>query len=606
MSLRFNRAEGLWLGGLVLLAFGSRSAFILTFPTQPFSDFNRLLAFAESFRQTEFATGFRGWEYFGIGLPLGLSLVLRLVPGPPADVARLATAVLTAATSLLPFLLWRGALRLPARVTASLLLALWPGHVFFSGVVAQDNWVLLPSVGLAALSVRVMVTRQDGYPLVAALLFVGATATRQEMLVVLFPVALGAAGLLRPWGAWRWRPVGVWLASTALLLAGTAGLRWAGSGRFSLTTQHAGIAILGAATPGAANGYWTFPDPYVAAFAPHLVHNEVALRAEATALGVRELLRRPRFHLIRIFAAVANCMKRSDSACLFWSVGADQALPESRRAGGQGFAAWATGPLEWLAEGLFALFFSALALAFRWRVAPVLLIASSMFLKVTLHGIMTAQPRYFVMVTAFALVSLGTIVEELGRPKLSSAAAVSAAAGLASASLLFWAGERAEAYVLRHEEQLDYRFPLRSESGGASMRCEVREGVLTVLKPTLASMRPLHIDPEPGESARAECAIKTYASRSDLAIEVSDGYSPGGLPGRFVQAVRVDGNNVWSHDLAAQAGGGWTRVPLGPLTRGVTKSVVVSVTAVAPERGWSWGIAASTSFRLAGLGTDGS
>ena len=166
------------------------------FPVRPVSDFEVLVGLARLMRDVSWTVPSWHWIYLSPGLPLALSFVLRLFPGPPEDVARLATAVVCGLVPLLPFALWRGVVSFRVRLLAGLLLALWPGQVFFSGVVAQDNWVLPPTVALACLATRALARRAAaGRPVLAGLLYALAVAMRQEMLVALLPLLLAGAGL---------------------------------------------------------------------------------------------------------------------------------------------------------------------------------------------------------------------------------------------------------------------------------------------------------------------------------------------------------------------------------------------------------------------------
>ena len=149
------------------------------FPVRPVSDFEGLVALARLMRDVSWTAPSWRWIYFSPGLPLTLSLVLRLFPGPPEDVARLATAVVCGLVPLLPFALWRGVVSFRVRLLAGVLLALWPGQVFFSGVVAQDNWVLPPTVALACLAARALLAGGRGRPVLAGLLYALAAAMRQ-------------------------------------------------------------------------------------------------------------------------------------------------------------------------------------------------------------------------------------------------------------------------------------------------------------------------------------------------------------------------------------------------------------------------------------------
>src|SRR4029079_11177940 len=99
---------------------------------------------------------------------------------------------------LIPYRAWRDVLPFWVRMLAGAALAIWPGQVLFSGVVAQDNWVLAPTVGLTALAVRTLLSKDAGRPVIAGLLLAAGAVMRQEMVVVLFPLLLAAAGVSPP------------------------------------------------------------------------------------------------------------------------------------------------------------------------------------------------------------------------------------------------------------------------------------------------------------------------------------------------------------------------------------------------------------------------
>src|SRR6185369_8277893 len=198
----------------------------LKYPTIPFSDFAALVAFGRFLRLYGIFANEAFCEYFNPGMPLVLSVLFRIVPGDPGTVARWATAIVCGLVPVVPFLIWRGVLPFWVRVLAGAMLGLWPGQIVFSGVVAQDNWILLPTVGLAALAVRTLMVQraaksaerslgaadrsvcatssgENGWPIAAGLLLAGGAIIRQEMLVVLLPLFLAAAGVVTLRAGWR-------------------------------------------------------------------------------------------------------------------------------------------------------------------------------------------------------------------------------------------------------------------------------------------------------------------------------------------------------------------------------------------------------------------
>ena len=188
---------------LLILGLAPRLIFVTRFPTIPVSDFKALIEFGQHLYDHGPVIWF--WDYLNPGLALVLSGLFRIFPGAdPWSVARLATAFACGLLPILPFLIWRGVLPFWVRLLAGASLALWPGQVFFSGVVAQDNWVLLPTVALAALAVRSLLSSEPARPVSAGLLFAAGVAMRQEMLIVLLPLVLTIAGVTFPL---KWRRV---------------------------------------------------------------------------------------------------------------------------------------------------------------------------------------------------------------------------------------------------------------------------------------------------------------------------------------------------------------------------------------------------------------
>jgi hypothetical protein len=157
---------------VLTLALIPRLAIITAFPTIPVSDFKNLISFGLQLRDAGVVNRLEPyyWEAFNFGLPLALCGLFHLFPkADPGSLARLATALLNGLMPLLPFFFWRGVLSLRARVLAGALLGLWPGQVLFSGVVAQDNWTIFPTVALGVLAVRGVADGERTCPIAAGL-----------------------------------------------------------------------------------------------------------------------------------------------------------------------------------------------------------------------------------------------------------------------------------------------------------------------------------------------------------------------------------------------------------------------------------------------------
>jgi hypothetical protein len=151
------------------------------------------------------------------------------------------------------------------------------------------------------------------------------------------------------------------------------------------------------------------------------------------------------------------------------------------------------------------------------------------------------------------------------RRPLGRGAAAAVALGLALVMGVRFAGQKAVAHVISHQEQLTYRFTLRDPGRLARIDCVVREGLVSLLwaSQARAAIRLLRIEPTAGDSAAAECDVEAIR---DTAIDVlvSDSHWPGGFPDRIVQSVTVDGRDALRRDVADEEANTWARSPSEP------------------------------------------
>jgi hypothetical protein len=601
-SRRRGDARREWLGLAALLAAGLlfRIAFVTVFPTLPISDFRSLLDFSLWMRDRSVVAGGYFWDLLNPGLPLFLSLILRMFPAAPETVARLSTAIVTGLLPVFPYLLWRGVQPRWVRLLAGGMLALWPGQVVFSGVVAQDNWVLVPSVALGALAVRSLGARES-HPMAAGILYALSVAVRQEMLVALLPLLLGAALGAPGEGRWRWRRALLLCALAAgapLLLLALQ--RRAATGRFALTSEHGGLAILGSYIPGATANAWGNPIPYVAAVEPALLEDPPELRRQAVRLALREALARPAFHAARITVFTLDFAVSGEGSNLVWSLLSPEALPPSARSRALAIAPSLYDFLHFEMAALLALFLASLLLARRHP--AVWLLTAALALKVGIHAVTVAQGRYFLAATALQIlvIALGAR-EAASRSFRHPTATVLALGGAAAAGILLF-GPRAVAQVRAHDVDppRTYRFSLSAFPGEPwLLDCKIERGRLTSAYATGATMETFDPNPAPGEKAVADCAFRATAPPSPLVLRILDPYAPGGSPGRMVQRVVVDGREALVHDVAAEPGSGWTEIPLGKPGPDRRTALTIELAAVQPDPGISWGREASTTFELA-------
>ncbi len=518
-----HRRELLAAGVLLLLGVLPRILLAATHPAIAFSDFRALIEFGRLMAVNGWATPTWHWIQFNPGLAMILSIVFRVFP-EHETAARLATALATGLLPLLPFFLWRPILGLRWRLLAGALLALWPGQIFFSGVVAQENWALLPTVALGALAVRVV--RAPGgsaspLPIIAGLLLAAAVAFRQEMLVVLLPAAIAAAGLLQKGGRWR---RAVWFGvSAGLCLAALAWQRQAASGRFALTTEHGGLALLGSVAPGAAEAGWVDPRAYIAAVEPDLLEDRSAARNASSRLALAEWKRRPAFHVARSLSVSTRLAVESDADSLYWSLGA-----ESR---GQALHLRLFSLLRLELALVQGLFFASVLFALRRRDAAILALAACVLLKFVLQSVASPLGRLMVPATALALLvvalGLASCLGGVGPESTPRRRGAFAFLTVVFAAMLLVVEPRWGAFVVsRDEAPLPVaRFPLEIAGGAGHARCQVENGVVTAIEWRRAWLRP----GGDGAAARVVCRVPSGAIRVEGAV------------GAATEALREDG-----------------------------------------------------------------
>lgn len=587
-----REAAGLAL--LTLTGLTCRLAFVAAFPTVPTSDFRSLVRFGLHLRDHGLTSFDWAWQFFSPGLPMVLAGLFGIAPDADPDaVARLATAVACGLTPLLPFVIWRGVLPFWTRLLAGMLLAIWPGQAMFSGVVAQDNWVLPPTVALGALAVRALLSEKP-WPVTAGLLYALGVAMRQEMLVALLPLLLAGAGVGDRTG--RWRRLALAALAAGLPLLAFAAQRHAATGRFALSSQHGGLAILGSYIPGATADAWTDPYPFVASVEPALLRDRDALLVEAPRLAFQEALRRPAFHTARIVSTVVNFAVTGEGNSLYWSIGAAEVLPASLHERGAAFYARVGRPLAYELVVIQGLFLAAVIVAVRRRSAAILVLALAVLLKYALHAVTVSQGRYFLAATALEILAIAVAAHEVRGNRRLAAGAL--AAGTLFAVVLFLTAQPLAALVRSRDVdgQRTYRFFLEPRGGGAKLECVMKRGRLVALGwKWSAILRPFHRDPAPGDVAAAECELTGSGAP---VLQVFDPYAPGGLPGRMVQRVTIDGVPAFSHDLAAEPGTGWSEIPLGQVGPATKKKILIEIAAIRPDPGAAWGDAVQTEIQL--------
>ena len=453
-----------------------RLAFIAVYPTLPFWDSRALVHFASLIRQHGLAAEGWYWAQFNSGLPMILAALFRFAPGDPIPVARTATAVATGLVGVIPFVLWRPALAFRWRLLAGALLALWPGQIFFSGVVAQDNWVLLPVIGLASLAARRLLEQGRGHPVAGGLLYAAAIAIRQEMMIVLLPVVLAASV---DWNeARRFRRdlsrLGI-IVFLCLLALGTQ--RFLATGRASLTTEHGALGLFGSFMPGASEPGWIDARAYATAVDPQAPPALFGNQRTLLRMTWEEVKRRPGFHFARIAAWFPRLALNSDADNLLWSVGAPQSQADGRQADAQAFQRRWAPRLRWELGIIQGLFVITVLIGLQRRNAAILILSSAVLLKFMVHMVVSPLGRLLVPAVALELLTIPLGVRALASGSLRIR--VAAIAGTAATCLLLVLGVPSLAdFVVRHDSpvlQGIRRFNLRVDDEGVA-QCELGPG----------------------------------------------------------------------------------------------------------------------------------
>ena len=563
---------------VTLLGLLPRLRLAALYPVLPVSDFRGVVDFALWMRdRSPVAPGYF-WDVFNVGPPLVLSLLLRMFPGSPETTARVATAVVTGLAPLVVFLLWRRVVPLWVRLLAATLLALWPGQVIFSGVVAQDNWVVPPTVALAALAVRSLLLGR-GYPIAAGLLFALAVAMRQEMLLVLVLPLLAAAGFAATGGR-TWPRLATCALAIAIPFLAMAAQRQAATGHFALSSGHVGVTLLGTVAPGATRVGWTDPVSYMASVAPDSVRDRERLFAASLPVALAEVRRRPGFQLARATAALLATASKSDPSNLYWSLAGEGVQPTSRQAAARALSGRLHVPLVAEQNLIHALFLAAVGIAVWRRCTPILVVASAVLLKLGIHAVLVSLGRFLVPATALELLAIALGCWEVARLRAWRAGAVAAVGGLVCAAGMLAGGERLTAAVRARDPELQrvYRFSLTSWDHRGALDCVMGRGRLVALDVSTAVVAPFGVPPAPGATAEASCVVRdTGMAPEELAVALA---APDWTPAAgMMPSVEMDGRELLSRSLPASGAGGSLEAPLGPVGPTTRRRLRIAVAA---------------------------
>jgi hypothetical protein len=358
--------------------------------------------------------------------------------------------------------------------------------------------------------------------------------------------------------------------------------------------------MLGAYVPGAHWDLWTDPRPFIASVDPSLLQDEKKLLQQAYGLAVKEALRRPEFHLVRIVYSITRSLARMDLSNFWWSVLSPEVLsPGYRQKADQFVARVSPGLIRalWVIHALFlASFFIGLAKQ-HW---PILTLTSVILLKVAIHGVLVIQARYFIPVVALEMLVIVFGIQEASKLRPRGKSVASLLGGLVTVCFFGFVGLTAEAYVRMHDDHMQrtYRFVLFEPGGHGKLECVVDSGRLTELTHQDATMLFLNEAPRLGEKARGVCQlVKSEKPGPPLYLEIVEPYSHNVLQGQMVERVIIDGKESLSRDLATRTENRRVEILLGSTDR-ETKTIIIEVEAVRPDIAWTWGGAGRITFGL--------
>jgi hypothetical protein len=312
-------------------------------------------------------------------------------------------------------------------------------------------------------------------------------AIRQEMGIVLLPLALAAAGSRR-----RWRKtLSLFAMVVAVGLLVLAAQRRTATGRFALSTEHGALGLFGSFVPGASGPGWIDARAYADALVPGTTGDKLFGDPRTLVrLTFAEARRRPAFHALRIATWPLRLAVSSDSENLFWSVAAPRALPESRREAGRRFAESWRSLLRVELSLITGLFLGAVLLGAARRDAAVLAVASAVALKLLIHAVVSPLARLVVPAVALELLTIAAATR-LWRPAAWRALVGVAGTALVSSALLHVCASRAEAWITHRDDPAlpGVRQFTLAAGPRCTVRCELESGQVVGLAPGWVRLR---------------------------------------------------------------------------------------------------------------------
>lgn len=573
------------IGLFIVLIFGLgiRIWFIIQHPIEQTSDFANLLNFAQILQKNLFAPS-EWWHYFVPGMPMLLAGALSLFPFTnPNSVALWETAIFTGLVPLAPYLIWKKVFPWEIRVLSSVLLGACFPQLFFSNILAQDNWVLLPAIMLASLSVRTLIMPGQRFPILAACTYAIAVSIRQDMLIILLPVFLSATiGQLV-----EVQKIRVAILKSATVLVIIFGFlivqRGIASGRYTLSSEHLGLTLVGAYAPGAGVG-WVLPWEFISREHPEPIPDD-QIEQVAKDLAYQEFLKRPGFHFVRMAASVYHYLTNGESL-LWWSLpNAASSIPKNL--------------VSFQLLFIHICFLTSVMILIKQRDSlkytwPLLFIIP---LKLGLHAVTVAQARYFLIVLFFELLLISLAVHAVWQKASLRLLTNSLLLRIIIYALVAMLGSFSVDYVLQNTwgitgEEFTMNLP------SAITQCKAKNSMLMYITANSVAFKLPTAEPAPKEVAKVTCTAQTQETHQ-LFLNLKDDYAGNGYPNRIVYIVSSNGKEIFRHDMADGMFTGWIEgIELGELNASSPLIFSVSIQAIDPDKGWGWGSSSSVIFRL--------
>ncbi len=155
------------------------------------------------------------------------------------------------------------------------------------------------------------------------------------------------------------------------------------------------------------------------------------------------------------------------------------------------------------------LFLASLFFGVLGRHRPILVIAATILLKTLVHGVIVAQPRYFMPAIALEWLAIALWIDDLLKNREIAQSVAITLGAIIVIFLLVIVFLKAQAYILTHDEivQRVSQFTLTETMGKCSPTYIVDRSRLDALTEQSAQLELFHPDPYPGEIASANCLL---------------------------------------------------------------------------------------------------